>query len=184
MVNQGADLELEDPRDNRDKYALVHLFGPVYEGYWRGATLGLAWAVEAYPDFGLVNAYALNAYSADHDISGTKTTLLYNGYYYAYGASAKARLEAAAGPVTIGAAGSLHYHGSIEGLDRFEDELAGDVHAADTWYRFDVYLGVPIPRTPFAVEASARWSSRRGSIGDTVVRGTESRYALGVTWRL
>jgi hypothetical protein len=179
-----TDLRLEEPRDFRDKYSIVHLFGPVYEGYWRGATLGVTWAVEAYPDFAMVNAYALNAYSADHDIAGAKTTLKYYGYYYGYGASLKARLEANAGPVTIGTAASLHYHESIEGLDRFEDQVTADAHASDTWFRFDAHLGVPIPGTALAVELSARWSSRRGTLGDTVARGTESRYALGVTYRL
>jgi hypothetical protein len=179
-----TDLRLREPRNFRDKYAIVHLFGPVYEGYWRGATLGVSWGLEAYPDFAQVNAYALNAYSAGHDISGTKTTLRYYGYYYGYGASIKARVAAAAGPVTLGAVAAITYHESIEGLDRYEDQLSGDVHASDTWYRFDVNLGVPVPRTPLAVELSARWSSRRGAIGDTVVRGAESRYSLGLTWRL
>ncbi len=183
-VLPGADLHLEEPRDFRDKYSIVHLFGPVYEGYWRGAALGVTWALEAYPDFAIVNAYALNDYSADRDIAGVKTTLLYDGYYYGYGASIKARVEVSAGPVTIGTAAALHYHESIEGLDRFEDKLAGDVHAADTWFRVDANLGVPIPGTPLAVEASAGWSSRRGAIRDTVSRGTESRYSVGVTYRL
>ena len=123
-VRVGLDnLHLEEPRDFRDKYAIMHLFGPVYEGYWRGSTATVAWGLEAYPDFGLVNAYALNAYSVDHEVAGTKTTMLYSGYYYGYGGSAMARLEASAGPVTFGAAASLHYHESIEGLDRFEDDL-------------------------------------------------------------
>jgi len=183
-VGREIQLPLTEPRGFRDKYAIVHLFGPVYEGCWRGATIGVAWVLEAYPDFALVNAYALNDYSADNAIDGVKTTLLEEGYYYGYGASAKARIAVTAGPVTIGAAASVHYHESIEGLDRFEDDLSGDVHAADTWYRFDVTLGVPIPRTPLAVEASARWSHRRGDIGDTVATGNESRYALGITYRL
>ena len=178
------DLNLETPRDFRDKYSIVHLLGPVYEGYWRGESASVAWGLEAYPDFALVNAYALNAYSADHDIAGTKTTQLYYGYYYGYGASAVARLEASIGPVTFGTAATLHYHESIEGLDRYEDELAGDVHATDTWYRFDARLGWPIPGTPVAVEATARWSRRRGSLGDTTTHGSESRYSLGLTWRL
>lgn len=183
-VRQGFDLQLEEPREFRDKYSIVHLFGPVYEGYWRDTTLGVTWAVEAYPDFGLVNAYALNAYSADHGIAGVKTTLQYYGYYYGYGGSIKARLEVGAGPVTLGTAASFHYHESIEGIDRFEDELTGDVHATDSWLRFDAILGVSLPGTPFAVEASARWASRRGIIGDTVARGTESRYSLGISCRL
>lgn len=173
-----------EPRDFRDQYAIMHLFGPVYEGYWRGSSLGLSWAVGAYPDFALVNAYALNAYSADHDIGGVKTTLLEDGYYYGYGASIESRLGGSLGPVTFGAAASLHYHESIEGLDRFEDELDGDVHAKDTWFRVDASLGVPLPGTPLSVEATARWSSRRGAIGDTVVKGSESRYLLGVVYRL
>jgi hypothetical protein len=184
-VRVGLDnLHLEDTRDFRDKYSIVHLLGPVYEGFWRSPAAGVTWGLEAYPDFALVNAYALNAYSANHDVAGTKTTQLYSGYYYGYGVSAMARLEASVGPVTIGTAASLHYHESIEGLDRYEDELTNDVHASDTWFRFDTRLGLAVPGTPLIVEATGRWSSRRGVIGDTVTKGTDTRYSLGVTWRL
>jgi len=178
------ELDLEEPRNFRDKYTIVHLLGPVYEGYWRGAGAEVAWGLEAYPDFAMVNSYALNEFSDGHDISGMKTTQLYYGYYYGYGASFKARLEARLGPVTVGTAASAHYHESIEGLDRYEDELTDDPHATDTWYRFDTRLGWPIPGTPFVVEATARWSHRRGSLGDTTVHGSESRYSLGVAWRM
>jgi len=178
------DLYLEEPRDFRDKYSIVHLFGPVYEGYWRGSTATVTWGLEAYPDFALVNAYALNAYSVDHEVAGSNTTMLYSGYYYGYGGSAIARFEASAGPVSFATAASMHYHASIEGLDRFQDELTNDLHASDTWLRIDTRLGVSIPGTPLSVEATARWSSRRGAVGDTVAKGTESRYSLGVTCRL
>lgn len=174
----------EVPRDYRDRHAVMHLFGPVYQGYWRGSGAGVTWAVEAYPNFALVNAYALNAYSAGHDISGVKSTLHDEGYYYGYGASVSGRIDAGAGPVSLGVAAALHYHESIEGIDRFEDQLAGDVHASDTWFRVDARLGVSLPGTPLGLEATARWSSRRGVIGDTVAKGTESRYTLGVTCRL
>ncbi len=185
QVRVGLDnLHLEEPRDFRDKYSIVHLFGPVYEGYWRGASTTVVWGLEAYPDFALVNAYALNAYSLDHEVAGSKTTMLYSGYYYGYGASAIARLEASDGPFSFATTASMHYHASIEGLDRFQEELANDVHASDTWLRVDARLGVRIPGTPLSVEASGRWSSRHGTVGDTDAHGGESRYSLGVTYRL
>jgi hypothetical protein len=183
-VRKGFDLQLEEPRDFRDKYTIVHLFGPVYEGYWRGGALGVSWSVAAYPDFAMVNAYALNAYSAAHDIAGVKTKLLYYGYYDAYGASVKARVDAGVGPVTLGGAASLSYHESIDGLDSYQDELTADVHCTDTWLRFDVRAGVAIPGTPLLVEATARWSSRRGTVDDTVATGSDARYSLLLTCRL
>jgi len=185
QVKVGIDnLDLEEPRDFRDKYAIMHLFGPVYEGYWRGSTATVAWGLEAYPDFGLINAYALNTYSVGHEVDGTKTTMLYSGYYYGYGATATARLEASAGLFSFGATGSAHYHASIEGLDRFQDDLTNDVHASDTWLQIGTRLGVCIPRTPLSVEATARWSSRHGTVGEAHAKGTESRYSLGLTYRL
>jgi hypothetical protein len=183
-VYPDTDLHLDEPRDFRDKYSIIHLLGPVYEGFWRGAALGFTWAVEAYPDFAMVNPYALNAYSVDHDLAGSKTTQLYYGYYYGYGGTVMANLEATVGPVTLGAAAAYSYHESIEGLDRYEDDLTADIHAKDTWFRWGAHLAVPIPGTPLGVEATARWSSRRGTIGDTVVKATESRYSLGITCRL
>jgi len=183
-VDFSKPLELDGPRNFRDKYAIVHLVGPVYEGFSRGKGIDVAWAVEAYPDFGLVSAYALNEYSGEHDVSGTKSTLVTSGYYYGYGASLKALVEAGAGPVTAGVEVALHYHTSIEGLDRFEERLSSDVHASDSGIRIDANLQVAIPRTPLAIETTARWLSRRGEIGNTVTTGTETRLSLGVVYRL
>ena len=128
--------------------------------------------LEAYPDFALVNAYALNDYSADHDISGMKTTQLYYGYYYGYGATLKARLEASVGPVTIGTAASA----ALPRVDRGSRSLRGRVVPATRTPRTPGTGSTPgsvgrYPGRPFAVEVTARWSSRRGSIGDTTVRG-------------
>jgi hypothetical protein len=172
------DLLLAQPRDFRDKYALVHLAGPVVEGVLRGRRGAVSFLAEAYPDFGLVNAYALNDYSADHDISGIKTTMLYYGYYYGWGGSLRARVDAASGPFAAGLSGELHRHASIEGLDRYEDDLAGDVHASDTWDKLRASFGVAIPRAPLRLEGSGEWTHRKGRIGETVTQGSESRYAL------
>lgn len=184
QVRQGYDLGLEQPRNFRDKYALVHLLGPVWEGFRRGPALEAAWSLEAFPDFGQVNAYALNAWSRGRDISGVKTTLLYFGYYYGWGGTVRGTLDVRAGPVTVGLAASLRHHESIEGLDRFEGELPGDVHAADTWARLEARLAAALRGTPFELEAGARWTTRRGRIGGTVERGRESRYSLVLSYRL
>ena len=185
-VRVGLDnLHLEEPRDFRDKYSIMHLFGPVYEGYWRGSTAAVTWGLEAYPDFALVNAYALNAYSVEHDDRRLENDAAVLRLLLWVRGSAMARFEAGAGPVTFGAAASLHYHESIEGLDRYEDDLtarrARHGHLVQDRRQF---RRRPSPARPCIVDTSARWMSRRGAIGDTVTKGTESRYSLGVTWRL
>ena len=127
--------------------------------------------VEAYPDFGLVNAYALNAYSADHDIAGVKTTLLYYGYYYGYGASLKARLEAGAGPVTFGTAASA----ALPRVDRGSRSLRGRAH------RRRARLGhlVPVRRQARRARYPGRPVPWRRRHGGPSRRGTHRRHDRG-----
>jgi hypothetical protein len=178
------ELLLDQPRDFRDKQALVHLVGPVVEGVWRGSAGAVSFLAEAYPDFGLVNAYALNDYSEGRDISGMKTTMVYYGYYYGWGGSLMARVDAEVGPFSAGLAGELHRHASIEGRDRFQDDLAADVHATDAWDRLRASVGVAVPRTPLRLEGSGEWTRRKGRIGETVTVDTETRYTLSVLFSL
>lgn len=75
-VKSGLDaLHLDEPRRFTDKLAILHVAGPVLDWIARRGDLRLWTTLEAYGDFALVNALALNDYSLDHEIAGLKTTV-------------------------------------------------------------------------------------------------------------
>ena len=179
-VKQGYDLRLDEPRRFTDKIAVVNVAGPVVDWALFRRDLRLRTVIEAYFDFGLVNGYALNAYSATHDISGMKTTVLYYGYYYGFGTtlSADASLEWKA--FRLRGAASFHAYGSFDGLDRYADEITNNAHLSDTRFRGLVEAAWRLPGLPLDVFLRYEGVRRRGRLAEVRVAGIENRTFAGL----
>jgi len=176
-------LKLEEPRNFRDKFSAAHICGPVFElVVRRGAFCGRLMA-EAYLDFSLVNALALNAYSVDHDVSTLKTTLTYYGYYYAAGGSGYLRLEAEAGPFEFRGSVEGHAWRSIQGLDEFQEEIEDDFPLRDTRTFLRLGAGYRLGDSPLVFVLAYERIGRRGIIKDFDETESESRVSAGFQLR-
>lgn len=182
-VKRGYDLRLDEPRDFQDKFAIAHIAGPALMYDARFPHLRLRLTLDATIDFSLVNAFALNRHSEDHPISGTKTTVLHYGYYYALGASLMSGLSAELGGFRLEGSARFHYFDSIEGRDRFQAELTDDTPIGDSRLSFRASLSYGFSGSPLELRFSCEGIDRRGRMGSTRHRETESRYALGVGFR-
>ena len=163
-------LRLEEPRRFTDKLALLHVAGPVLDLTVFRRGLKLRTVVEAYLDFGLVNAAALNDYSRLHDISGLKTTVFYYGYYYGLGGtvSAGARLDWKG--FRVRGLASFGAWSSIDDLDRFQAEVTNNARMGDSRVRLLAGLGWRVPGTAIEAFAEIEEVRRRGQD-----RGVRSR---------
>ena len=172
----------ETPTDFRDKMAVTHLAGPVLDWTRFGRKTKVRLVADAYVDFGLINAFAFNAYSGAYPIEGMKTTLNYYGYHYAYGASASARVDLDWGNLWVRGLASAHAWDSWEGLDRFEADITNNVGAVDTRTRFLLKAGWTVPsirvRAFAAVQSIRRW----GRIGDVSASSRETRTYAGLSY--
>ena len=180
QVRSGADLKLEEPRNFRDKLAVVHLAGPVLDWTWFGPHGRLRCLADGYLDFGMVNAFALNEFSRRHDLRGTKTTLLYYGYYYALGLTAG--VEVTAEYRALRGRGLVRYqvYDSVERLDRFQEEIAADWDIHDGRLRVLGSAAVRLPHSPLEIQAVVEGLSRRGTILEVSARELETRFTLGI----
>ena len=178
--NDGQDLHLEEPRNFRDKYTIVHVAGPVLDATLFAGPLRARLTLDATLDFAMMNALALGAYSAIHDISGVKTTLLYYGYYYGFGASASAAFTLDYRNLFLEVRASLHHASSIEGLDRVQDTLTDDFHLRDRRWRTTMRLGVALPGTPARIFVSQDLRGGAGWIGEIDRRERETRWMVGL----
>ncbi len=179
-VRTGEDLQLDKPRFFRDKLSVVHVAGPVLEWRRYGRETAFRLAVEAYADFALVNSFALNLYSEDHDISGMKTTLLHYGYYYAWGTSLRGRGDFEWRSIRFRSLASFQVWDSIEGLDRFQDGLPDDGDIDDSRVRYLVGIDWNLPRLPLGLFVTYEVIRRWGRIRETEARGHESRAYAGL----
>jgi hypothetical protein len=157
----------------------VHLPGPTfcltrYDGPVRTRV-----DLQATVDFGMVNSLAFNRYSAGHDIEGVKTTLHNWGYYYAFGTTMAGKLEVQAGPVLQPRGAEHRRFASVEGLDRFQEDLTDDGRLHDSGLAAGIDLTVLIPRTPAFTLFGLERIERRGRFHDVDERRSETR----VTWQ-
>jgi len=185
-VKQGDDLHLERPRDFTDKLALVHLAGPVLDWTVFRPGLKLRTVAEAYFDFGLVNSYALNAYSAlhhtlpDDTIAGMKTTVMYYGYYYALGGTLSGRTRLEWGNFRAQAAASFGAWSSVDALDRFQSEVTNNAHLDDNRSRFLLGAGWRVPGTSFELYARCEGVRRWGRVLEARAHSLEKRLFAGL----
>lgn len=179
-VWQEEDLCLEEARNFRDKYSIIHVVGPVLDFTVFSSKWKLRGLLEAYPDFALVNAFALNKYSETSDISGAKTTLLYYGYYYGLGATCSSAITLDIGQLRFSGMLRYHYWESIEGLDRFQTEIEDDFHLGDSRLIYLVGLGYKVRSTPLRFTASLEGITRKGEIRNTAHQERENRLFVGI----
>jgi hypothetical protein len=185
-VKQGYDLHLERPRNFTDKLALVHLAGPVLDWTVFRPGLRLRTVAAAYFDFGLVNSYALNAYSALHDtppddtIEGMKTTVMYYGYYYAFGGTLAGQTRLEWGNFRAQALASFGAWSSVDVLDRFGSEVTNNAHLDDNRSRYLLGAGWRVPRTPFELFARYEGIRRSGRVLEARVHRLEKRLFAGL----
>ncbi|HEX2694281.1 MAG TPA: DUF3943 domain-containing protein, partial [Acidobacteriota bacterium] len=182
-VKQGYDLHLDEPRRFTDKMAVVHVAGPVFDYTAFTPESRLRLVLDAYLDFGLINAFALNPYSEEENILGVKTTLLYYGYYYAIGTTLASDLMYRYRALQFGGRLSYSTYGSIEGLDRFQGEVTDDFHLKDARFAGRLEAAVRLPWAPVEVLASYEGIGRRGTIKDIRRRDFEDRYSLCVSYK-
>lgn len=175
----GDDLHLEEPRNFKDKYSAVHLAGPRIEYSRFMGDVQFRLSSAAFLDFALVNAFALNPYSENHDISGAKTNLLYFGYYYAWGATLNSSLRFSYKNLVLDGRMWLHFWDSIEGRDRFQDEILDDFDIDDQRLRWTMDLKYTLPWFPVGMLLRYEIHRRSGTIRDVKRSDTFSRWAGG-----
>jgi len=176
-------LDLDKPRDFRDKFAAVHVIGPVFDLNVRKDKFKIRLMAEAYADFSMVNALALNEYSTAYDIRGAKTTLIYYGYYYGVGGSFSLWLNAEYGPMIVRGRFIRHNWGSVEGYDSFQGEVQDDFHITDS--RASLYLsaGFQFSSSPFGLIIAYEKIGRRGVLKNITQTEHETRWSSGFVFR-
>jgi len=176
------EINLAEPRNFRDKISAIHVVGPLFDFSSFSRDFRLRLVLDAYLDFAMVNSFALNRYSESHDISGIKTALLLQGYYYALGTTLSSGINIYFRNFVF--KGLLKYfaYSSIEGLDRFQDEVVDDFHITDSRLKTIFSLSYKLLWIPAELMVSYEGLSRRGNIKDTYHNELEKRFFLGLVF--
>jgi len=182
IVRVKIDPPPEEPVDFRDKASVVHIIGPVLDWTVFGRGWKLRSVTDAYLDFAMAGSAAVNAYSRARTLEGLKTTLHYYGYHYAFGTSVSTSLELEWRNVLVQGLVSGHVWDSVEGIDRFQDDITDDANAVDTRVRYLLRVGWKLPGTPLRIFAAHEGLRRWGRIGDVEGRSFETKTGAGLSF--
>jgi hypothetical protein len=177
-------FERERPTRYVDKLSTLHLFGPAFDWTGYAGTLSARLGAEATLDFAMVNSLAYNDYTALHDPWGVKTTLHNWGYYYSLGYSLGGRVDVRRGGLRLEAGARYQRVRSIQGLDRYQDQVTDDSPLSDSRFTYDATLSLALLRAPLLLSLRLEGIDRWGRFHEVSRRGHELRlfYRVGVSF--
>jgi len=117
----------------RDRFALMQLPGAAVDGRLQKGRLWFRFAGTLHPTFGSADAPAFEIWRAQNPGVKSKSILEKQGYFYGFGWSTDAQLEAGWGPLGLFGSYRRWALDSIEGLDRNQDAVQVD-WAVDRWH--------------------------------------------------
>lgn len=170
---------LDAPGSFTDKLAVLHIIGPVVDWTIFHHGLKVRTVAEAYFDFGLINALALNEYSLTHDISTMKSTVATFGYFYGFGGTLQANTNVDWGNFRARGLLSFGAWGSADFRDRF-GYVANNAHLDDNRFRYLIGTGWKIPRAPLELFVNFEGLRRWGRVEETSVHKLEKRLFTGL----
>ncbi len=132
-------------------------------------TLGLR------PGFTAVHALAVDEYFRLNGTRSTAVPTVVNdqSYYFALGANVSPEVEISLGPVSAGALGRFDTYWSIEGLDRYQERITGEVALHDRRVLGRAWLAVsPVEWLTFRVGVDRR--TRSGQIASATAARAEN----------
>lgn len=164
------------PTEFNDKLAVISPIGPSVDLTIFSPRSRLRWNADAFFDFALVNSLPLNDYSRTHDLTGTKTTILSWGYYYALGYTLSSSVEFDSGQWQWQGSAKYQHYNSIQGHDRFQEIITDDFRLADTRMTCRTSIGYRLRQTPLSFRIGFQRIERYGAIGEFSRRNRENRW--------
>lgn len=167
MLEPGEEEPANIP-DKFDKYTVINLLGPTVDFAFFRKDFKIRLAADAYGDFAMVHAHAYKDYLDFHTHGQTKSTLENHGYYYALGITLSSLMQINISNLELKGKVKYHYFDSIEGLDRFQKDMADedDFDLIDQRLNYSFSLGYRIPKTSLqlvlGLEQRERWGNIEG----------------------
>ncbi|MCP4153606.1 MAG: DUF3943 domain-containing protein [bacterium] len=176
-IAEEAPGESSPPAFDTDKLCIIGLFGPSADFTVFHNKLKLRLIMDAYFDFALVHSAAYAQYSSLYEVTNTKSTLLNHAYYYALGLTASSSFQLNYANLELVGKLKYHYFNSVEGLDRFQKDMAheDDFPLKDSRLNYYLGIGYTIPKTPLQLSLGYESMMRKGWLEDFYRSHKESR---------
>ncbi|HET9931674.1 MAG TPA: DUF3943 domain-containing protein [Polyangiaceae bacterium] len=148
------------PANGIDQWSFVDLFGPRAQAWLAFGGAVLRVGADVHYDFGAVYALAYPQYTRVYPRDETKSVLKEQGYQFVQGGSARAEASLTYRSLELGVRRGYGRYYSIQGADRFEDEIRHQVLGTDDISETDFWMRAAAPR-PLPLELSIDYNANR-----------------------
>jgi hypothetical protein len=174
----GLEFSTTDTLRKGDQYALLHCAGPQLAATWKWGGYQLDLSVRASADFAAIRSLAWPAvHSRDPD--EVYKSSLERRYQYHLGLSTRLAAEVRLHAARMFAELGLGSYRSIQGLDRFQEEITRDVAGSERLDESKIGFSLEPPGTPLRFYAQLEGTSHESWLGGQMGERFERRSLIG-----
>jgi hypothetical protein len=161
-----------------DEYALVHVFGPELRAVWKGEGYHFDVRLRAYADFAAIRCLAWPMVGVRDPEADFKSSLEQK---YQYHAGVSSRISAALRLHAVRLSADLGFgsYRSIQGLDRFQEQITRDIPGTEVLDERRVEFALEPPGTLLRLYGELAANSHESSLGGEAGERKEQRWLLG-----
>jgi hypothetical protein len=178
----GLDYLTRSARGQNDAYGVVHLLRSTERVWFALGPLLLNFNLDLAVDFASLHSIAYESYVEPYSPKGSKSSLLRHGYAHSWGFSGGMAAALQMGGLELGARARWGRYESIEGAERYEEDVTRAPHGTETLLGIAAYLRVEPAGSPFSGKVELARDLRFSSLGALDEQQSDNRFltALGL----
>jgi hypothetical protein len=177
-LGTGLEFVDRDTLGRRDQLGILHFVGPAVTLLLKRKHLELTLAGRAYGDFGAIRSMAWPAVQAAMPGAVFKSTL-HQAYQYHLGASSRLSADLRAGAARIALEHAYGVYHSIDGLDRFQEDITRVIEGTETLEERRASLAIEPPSSIVRFHLGVERLSHVSELGGFRAHRLERRLVVG-----
>lgn len=174
----GIEFVDRDTLGHGDQYALVHCAGPELGATWKWADYQLDLRARASADFAAIRSLAWPEVQGT-DSGATYKSSLEERYQYHVGVNTRVGGDFRFHAARVSAELGWGSYRSIQGLDRFQEDITRDLAGKEVLDEYRVALAIEPPRTLLRLHGEIEAFSHESSLGGQAGQRQEHRFVIG-----
>lgn len=174
----GIEFVDRDTLGRGDQYALVHCVGPQLGATWKWTEYQLDLRARASADFAAIRSLAWPSVHV-MDPEATYKSTLDESYQYHFGVNTRVGGDFRFHAARLSAELGWGSYRSIQGLDRFQEDITRDLAGKEVLDEYRVALAIEPPHTLLRLHGEIEGFSHESSLGGQTGQRQERRFTIG-----
>jgi hypothetical protein len=163
-----------------DSYGIVHVLRPVERAWLALGPAEVHFGADISADFASIYSIAYESYTARYGEPGTKSSLKRHGYAHGFGFSGAGVAAFKLSGFELGARGEYGHYESLDGVERFQEQVTSQPHGSETLVRVLAYLRAEPEGSSFSGKLELLRDLRVSRLGEFEEQRDTVRFATAV----